>query len=181
MNREAPLSPKQALRLCALGELMQHGALTYGDLAERVRDFANHLVGPTLDMMGGSLELLRYDGLIEPIDDAPESEARLSLTEDGRKEFSTLMEQGLSTPFNETVKLVVTLKLRFLHLLPADRRQARAAALTRVYEQEAERLRDLRARYAGESEHLGPWLDHDIAQYERRVAWFQDLARRLQE
>ena len=32
------------------------------------RHFTSRIVGPSLDLMGTSLELLRYDGLIEALD-----------------------------------------------------------------------------------------------------------------
>lgn len=182
MTRDPPLQPKQALRLCALGELAQSGPLPYAELASRVRAFTIHLVGPSVDMMGGSLELLRYDGLIAPPEGTPEGRhdaAPMTITEAGRGEFDALMTAGLGDPLGEIAKLVVTLKVRFLHLLPRDRQRAQVAGLIALYEREIARLAALHADHAGEPGHLGGWLAHDIAQYERRLAWFRDLADRL--
>lgn len=182
MTRDTHLQPKQALRLCALGELLQSGPLPYGQLASRVRAFTVHLVGPSVDMMGSSLELLRYEGLIAPPAGTPEGrhdEAPMAITDDGRAEFEMLMATGLGTPLGEVAKLIVALKVRFLHLLPPDSRAAQVADLVALYEQEVARLTVLRNDHAGEAGHLGAWLDHDIDQYQRRLAWFRSLATRV--
>ncbi len=164
-ERDQALLPKQVLRLCALGTLIQTGPTTYADLAESVRDFTAHLIGPSLDMMGSSLELLRYDGLIAPAD----SDEQLAITEDGAAEFHSLMAAS------ELSKMIVALKVRFLHLLPAERQREEVAALVTLYGQEIARLEDLRQRQTGEEGHLDIWLEHDIAQNRSRLAWFRAL------
>src|SRR5687767_4992331 len=68
MYRDNSLMPKEAVRLAALGTLAQAGSLRYADLAGAIRHFTSRIVGPSLDLMGTSLELLRYDGLIEALD-----------------------------------------------------------------------------------------------------------------
>ena len=126
MTRDQTLLPKQVLRLCALGTVLQRGPLPYADLAETVRDFTAHLIGPSLDMMGSSLELLRYDGLIAPVDgDTDDDGTALEITDAGRTEFRALMATSLPTPASELSKLVVALKVRFLHLLPATAGRSR--------------------------------------------------------
>ena len=170
-ERDHALLPKQVLRLCALGTLIQTGPTTYADLAESVRDFTAHLIGPSLDMMGSSLELLRYDGLIAPA----ESDERLAITEDGTTEFHSLMAASLPTPASELSKMVVALKVRFLHLIPAERQREEVAALVTLYGQEIARLEDLRQRQTGEGSHLDIWLEHDIAQNRSRLAWLRAL------
>jgi hypothetical protein len=182
MTRDIPLQPKQALRLCALGELLLNGALPYGALATRVRAFTAHLVGPSVDLMGSSLELLRYEGLIAPtagVSDGRHDEAPMAITEGGRQEFAAMMGTGPGAPLGELAKLIVTLKVRFLHLLPAERQRAVVADLIGLYEREIARLSGLRGDHAGESGHLAAWLEHDVDQYRRRLGWFRDLAARL--
>ena len=170
MTQDKALLPKQVLRLCALGKLLQTGPTSYADLAQSVTEFTAHLIGPTLDMMGSSLELLRYDGLIEPA----ESD-RLAITDAGEAEFRELMAAQLPTPASELSKLVVALKIRFLHLLEPARRREELTALVGLYQQEIARLEDLRERQAGEPGHLDCWLEHDIAQNRSRLAWLRAL------
>ena len=171
MTHDKALLPKQVLRLCALGTLLQTGPTTYANLAESVRDFTAHLIGPSLDMMGSSLELLRYDGLIAPA----ESDETLAITEDGTAEFHSLMAASLPTPASELSKMIVALKVRFLHLLPAERQREEIAALVTLYGQEIARLEELRQRQTGEKGHLDIWLEHDIAQNRSRLAWLRAL------
>ena len=171
MTHEKALLPKQVLRLCALGKLLQAGAMSYADLARSVTEFTAHLMGPSVDMMGSSLELLRYDGLIEP----EGGDERLAITDAGTAEFHELMAARLPTPASELSKLVVALKIRFLHLLDPDRRREELAALVALYQQEIARLEDLRERQADEPGHLDCWLEHDIAQNRSRLAWLRAL------
>ena len=144
--------------------------MSYADLAESVTDFTAHLIGPTLDMMGSSLELLRYDGLIAPVEND-----RLTITDAGEAEFRELMAAQLPTPASELSKLVVALKIRFLHLLEAERRREELTALVGLYQQEIARLEDLRERQTDEPGHLDCWLEHDIAQNRSRLAWLRAL------
>ena len=170
MTHDKALLPKQVLRLCALGKLLQTGPTSYADLARSVTEFTAHLIGPSLDMMGSSLELLRYDGLIEPVEGD-----QLTITEAGEAEFHELMAAQLPTPASELSKLVVALKIRFLHLLEPQRRREELSALVGLYQQEIARLEDLRERQSGEPGHLDCWLEHDIAQNRSRLAWLRAL------
>jgi len=181
MYRDNSLMPKEAVRLAALGTLAQAGSLRYADLAGAIRHFTSRIVGPSLDLMGTSLELLRYDGLIEALDGTGmEDNAVLTVTEAGRKEFVTLMRANVRAPSSDDInKLVITLKLRFLHLLDQEDQQEQADALASLYETELARLQDLRRHHDGDSGHLVDWLDHDISQVEARLRWFQDLYERV--
>lgn len=187
------LMPKEALRLAALGMLAEQ-PMPYGALASAVRSFVHHIMGPSPDAMGSSIELLRYEGLIRATgredggreDGAQEDHGRedganapLMLTAKGREEFVTLMLATVRAPFNDLNKLVVALKLRFLPLLPADRRADQAALLIEASRVELARLIDLRARHAAEPGTFHDWLDHDIGQAEARLAWFERLGRDL--
>jgi hypothetical protein len=181
MYRDNSLMPKEAVRLTVLGTLGLGGAMRYGDLAASVRHFTGRIVGPSLDLMGTSLEMLRYEGLIEALDGTGmEDNALLGVTAAGRAEFETLMSAAVRAPSSDDVnKLVVALKLRFLHLLEPVVRREQVDALIALYEGELARLSDLARHHAGDAGFLGAWLDHDIAQVETRLEWFRALYRRI--
>ena len=67
MFADNTLTPKEAVRLCALGGVAA-GPVCYSALAGAVRHFTARIMGPSLDLMGLSVELLRYEGLVEAID-----------------------------------------------------------------------------------------------------------------
>ncbi|HSK40101.1 MAG TPA: hypothetical protein VK943_10080, partial [Arenibaculum sp.] len=150
-------------------------------LAVAIRHFTSRIVGPSLDLMGTSLELLRYEGLAEALDGTGmEDNALLGITEAGRREFATLMRSTVRAPSSDDLnKLVITLKLRFLHLMEPAERTGQVEALSDLYEIELARLEDLRAAHTGEPGLLGDWLDHDIAQVRETLAWFASLRERL--
>ena len=62
MYRDNTLIPAEAVRLAALGSLVE-GEKSYADLAREIRFFVARIVGPSLDLLGSSLELLRLEGL----------------------------------------------------------------------------------------------------------------------
>jgi DNA-binding PadR family transcriptional regulator len=181
MYRDNSLMPKEAVRLAALGTLAQAGSLHYGDLAAAVRHFTGRIVGPSLDLMGTSLEMLRYDGLIEALDGTGmEDNARLGLTGRGREELATLLRANVRSPSSDDLnKLVIALKLRFLHLLGPEDQAEQVDALIALYETELARLADLARHHQEDSGLLAAWLGHDMGQVEARLAWFRDLLRRL--
>lgn len=181
MYRDNSLMPKEAVRLAVLGTLVQGGPQRYADVAAGIRHFTGRVVGPSLDLMGTSLEMLRYEGLIEALDGTGmEDNALLGLTATGRAAFETLMRANVRAPSSDDInKLVITLKLRFLHLLAADAQREQVDGLVALYETELARLADLRRHDGGDPGHLVEWLDHDIAQVQARLDWFQDLHNRL--
>ena len=181
MYRDNSLMPKEAVRLTVLGTLIAGGSMRYGDLAAAVRHFTGRIVGPSLDLMGTSLEMLRYEGLIEALEGSGmEDNAVLGITAEGRREFGTLMRANVRAPSSDDInKLVIALKLRFLHLLDAGSRIEQVDALMALYEIELARLRDLAAYHGEDAGLLGAWLDHDIAQVEARLGWFRSLLGRL--
>jgi DNA-binding PadR family transcriptional regulator len=167
------LTPKEAIRLCALGTLAQT-PMTYRDLAVAIRHFVSRVVGPTPEIMGHSIELLRYEALVETVSGTGD-QAVLALTEGGRAELRTLLIANLRPSNTELNHLIVALKFRFLHLLAPQERLAQAELLIDAGEQELARLTDLRRHHAGDGGYLLPWLDHDIAQVEDRLAWLARL------
>ena len=183
MYRDNTLIPSEAVRLLALG-LLADRPRSYGELASEVRHFTGHLVGPSLDLVAPPLELLKVEGLIEPLDPRSDQgaedseEAALKITEAGGDELRRLLVANLRAPVNAINKLILALKMRFLHLLPAAERRLQVEMLIEMSERELTRLIELRARHAQEPGHLTAWLDHDIAALTQRLEWFRALAGR---
>ncbi len=180
MFSDNTLTPKEAIRLCALGTLAQAGSLRYGALANAIRHFADRVMGPSLDVMGTSIELLRYEGLVTTVDGGnAEDDADLVLTEEGLRELQPLLTANIRAAGTELNKLVIALKFRFLHLLPPDDQIAQTNLLAEVCEQELARLDDLRQHHADDPGHLVEWLDHDISTLESRLVWLNEFRDRL--
>lgn len=180
MYRDNSLMPKEAVRLAVLGTLIQGGPLRYADLAGSVRYFLDRITGPSLDLMGTSLEMLRYEGLIEALDGTGmEDNALLGPTDAGRAEFEQLMRANVRAPSADGLnKLVIALKLRFLHQLDREAQLDQIDHLVSLYETELARLGDLKRAETRQGP-FAEWLDQDIAQAEDRLAWFQGLLGRL--
>jgi DNA-binding PadR family transcriptional regulator len=181
MYRDRTLLPKEAMRLAVLGTLAIE-PLTYAALATALRHFISRIVGPSLEFTGSSLELYRLEGLIAAEDGGagkPGPEARLALTEAGRAELRELLESGVRGPFEGVGRLVLALKMRFLHLLDPATQRAQAELMIEACETELARIEDLRARHANEPGHLTSWLAVDAAEARARLDWFRALLERL--
>ncbi len=178
MYKDNSLIPTEAVRLAALG-LLTEGSRSYAELADEVRHFTSRIVGPSLDLIGPPIEVLRVEGLIESTGGDAGSDARLRVTEAGRRELARLLGANLRGPLGEFNKLVIALKLRFLRLLDAEARRLQAELLAENCERELTRLNDLRRHYDGRTGDLVDWLDHDIGQLRDRLDWFRGLQRRL--
>lgn len=168
------LLPREAVRLAALGTLAET-PMTYAALAADVRNFASRVAGPSLELMGTSIEMLRYEGLVRPVDGAEGggAEADLTLTDDGRAELLELLRAQLRPPLSDVNKLIVALKFRFLHLLPEDDQQTQLAMMTESCETDLARLVDLRGQYSDYPGHLIAWLDKEIGIVEDRLEWLR--------
>lgn len=180
MYADNTLTPKEAIRLSALGTLAQHGALRYSTLARQTRHFIDRMLGPSLDLMGTSIELLKYEGLVRPVaGQGMEDDALLEITANGRRELDTLLTARLRAGASELNKLLMALKFRFLHLLDGNAQRTQIEMLAETCESELARLIDLRGHHAGDKGQLVRWLDHDIDQLEARIAWLGDFRARL--
>ena len=181
MFADNTLTPKEAIRLCALGTLAQSDApMRYSELANAIRHFTSRITGPSLDIMGTSIELLKYEGLVAPIDGAAmEDDAQLALSDEGRAELNTLMTSRIRTQGGEVNKLIATLKLRFLHMLEQPEQIRQIDLMIEGTDTEIARLDDLRASHADAPGHLGEWLDHDVAQLENHLQWLEALREKL--
>ena len=176
MYADNTLLPKESNRLCALGTLAQAGRpMAYSELANSVRHFTAHIMGPSLDMMGSSLEMMKLEGLIEPV--APPDDTgdeRLALTDEGHEAFLRLLQANLRDTNGELNRLILALKFRFLHLLEKDARRDQIEILADVCETELLRLIDLRASVAQEENHLPVWLDLEIELMKTKLHWLKE-------
>jgi len=185
MYRDNTLIPSEAVRLLALG-ILAGADKRYGELAGEVRHFTSHVVGPSLELVASPLELLKVEGLIEPAAVASKVEGEvvadeeiLRITDAGRAEFTTLLTANLRPAVNDINKLILALKLRFLHLLAPAEQRLQVEMLVEISERELARLTELRAHHEGSAGQLVAWLDHDVAAIRSRLDWFRDLERRL--
>lgn len=178
MFADNTLTPKEAVRLCALG-LIADAPMRYSALAGAVRHFISRMMGPSLDLMGLSVELLRYEGLVTAVDgEGMEDDALLAISESGRRELRMLLTARLRHA-SDLSKLIIALKLRFLHLLTPDEQRGQTEMLIEAAEGELNRLLDLRQHHAEDAGPLLAWLDHEIGQLEARLIWFEGFAERL--
>ena len=170
MFADNSLLPKEAIRLTALGVVCEQPQ-AYAAVAQAVRHFASRIVGPSLELMGSSIELLRTEGLVEA--EGTGAEAPLSITEAGRRELHTLLLTSIRTPNSDVGRLAFALKMRFLHLLqPADRRD-QADMMSEACQAEIVRLADLEASCRDGSGFFCDWLAHDIGLARNRRAWLE--------
>lgn len=181
MYRDNSLMPKEVVRLAVLGTLLQKGPRRYADLAAEVRHFISRIVGPSLDLMGTSLEMVRVEGLIEALDGTGmEDNALLGITDKGRASFAVLLRANVRAPsadgFN---KLVVALKMRFLHLLDRDAQVEQMDGMIGLYETELTRLVDLAQSTAETPGHLSAWLANDMALVQSNLDWFMAVRSHL--
>ena len=168
MFRDNSLIPSEAIQLAALGFLAE-GPRHYGELAAAIRHFTSCVAGPSLELMGTSLELLRYEGLATADGNAAVENGMLSITEAGRQNLGALLKARLRAPLGDLNRLALLLKLRFLHVLSADERQEQMVLIAQSIESELARLRDLRRTEETAPASFVEWLDHDIAALEARL------------
>ena len=179
MYRDNTLVPSEAVRLTALG-ILAGADKRYAELAADVRHFTARIAGPSLDLVAAPLELLKVEGLVEAVEgDGMEDNALLHITADGRQELTTLLTSNVRAAVNDINKLIIALKMRFLHLLSTEDQQIQTDVMIEMAEREIARLSDLRQHHSGGTGHLVGWLDHDIAAAEARRAWFQNLRDKL--
>lgn len=174
MFSDHSLLPKETIRLAALGILSER-PLAYADLANAVRQFVGRIAGPSLEMTGPSIELMRYEGLVEPETDA--RDAPLRLTDDGRAELVNLLQATVRPPLTDISKLVIALKMRFFGLLTADQRRDQIDLMIDACELELARLDDLRNE-PSDSRYFDDWVTHDIGLVVSRLDWLRDLRGR---
>jgi DNA-binding PadR family transcriptional regulator len=181
MYKDHSLIPAEATRLASLG-ILAEGARRYADLAAEVRQFTGRIVGPSLDLLGPPLEVLRIEGLVVAKTDGDNlADPILALTDKGRSELIRLLGANIRGPLGEFNKLVIALKLRFLGFLTTSEQKGQLELLQEACERELARLTDLRSRCDGMPAALVDWLDHDIEQIEARRRWFADRTTTIEQ
>ena len=173
MYKDLSLLPREAIRLAALG-ILAAAPMTYARLASEVRQFTSRLTGPSPELMGASIELLRYERLARAQDggdDESHPETVLEITDEGRAELIELLSAPVRPPSTDTGRLILALKFRFLHLLETQARRDQIAMMIEACDSELVRLVDLRGRHAEDPGHLTDWLDFEIGQVESRLDW----------
>ena len=100
--------------------------------------------------------------------------ACLHITDQGRAAFAALMTSQVRAPVNDVSRLVIALKLRFLHLLDEAARDEQSELLVEMCETELARLEDLKKRFGNGD--LGGWLTLEIDLLKSRLAWFRSLS-----
>lgn len=179
MYQDKSLTPTEAVKLAALGAMMDQ-IMSYADLARDIRYFVARVVGPSLDLLGSSLEILRLEGLIEnqSVSTDPEKNI-LAITTDGKDMFNDLMSCSLRTPPDDASRLVYALKLRFLTFLKDEERLDQIDLLREIAETELARFEDLKKSHG--KGYLGQALDMDIDQTRVKLSWLDGLEAELEK
>jgi DNA-binding PadR family transcriptional regulator len=177
MFRDHSLVPAEAIRLVALG-LLAETPRRYFELAKEIRHFTSRIVGPSPELMGTSLEVLRYEGLIETKEaGANGGDPELRLTAAGQAALTALLRAGVRAPTTDLARLGLMLKLRFLNQLPAPEQTKQLDLVIAACASELARLEDLRGHNGTTPELFLGWLDRDIAEFKARISWLE--ARRV--
>ena len=174
MYRDNTLVPREAVRLLALGILATR-EISYAELAAEVRHFTSHVVGPSLDLLAPPIELLKVEGLVEAAEGEDGGDEPLRITKAGRDEVMQLLKSNVRPPVSDINKLIITLKMRFLHLLSTEERALQVDMIAEMFERQLVRLTGLRGHHASAPGALKAWLEHEIAQTRDSIAWFEEL------
>ena len=176
MFNDNSLLPKEAVRLAALGMVCEHPK-RYAELANAVRDFTSRIVGPSLDLLGSSIELLKTEGLIAGKDS--DEHAPLRITEAGREHLHDLLRSAVRPPNCDVGRLAFALKIRFLHHLPADEQRTQTDRMIETCEAEIARLGALEHADPTDPGHFADWLHHDMDIARARRDWLESLREAL--
>ena len=140
-----------------------------------MRLFVASYGGSPVDVMSSSIELLRFENLIEIRETAEDTgDSVVALTGDGEVELGRLLRAPVGTA-GAYARLHMALKMRFLHLLTDDERALQRELLAEALEGELARLLDLRRRMVGEHPDFLAWLDRDIDRADADLRRFEDM------
>ena len=171
MYRANSLIPKEAIRMAALGALINSDR-SYIDISTEVRQFSARIVGPSLDLLGTSIELLKLEGLIEVVENSGgDGEELLRLTQSGLQELKEYLKSTIRSGSSDLNKLVVALKLRFIEVLEPHERLDQLVGLQAMYQAERNRLQDLRKHKEWSAGLLPGLLDLELAVTDQRLSW----------
>lgn len=177
MYADNTLTPKESVRLCALGMLAE-GPVAYSQLAVSVRHFMDRVLGPSLDVLGTSIELLKYEGLAIVHDDKS-ADAIIEITEDGRAELKTLLTANIRAIESDQNTLIEALKFRYLHILDKPQQRTQIDLLIERTETELARLADLHDQFTESRGHLGEWLERQTGELKSRLEWLEQFSDKI--
>ena len=181
MYRDNSLIPKEAIRMAALGALI-NGERSYIDVSTEVRQFSARIVGPSLDLLGTSIELLKLEGLIEVVDNcAGDGEELLRLTPNGFLELKEYLKSTIRSGSSDLNKLVVALKLRFIEVLAPSERLDQLVGLQTMYQAERNRLQDLRKHKEWSAGMLQGLLDLELDVTDQRLFWCFEQVKKIKK
>lgn len=169
MFKDQTLLPVEAVRLAALG-LLAERPRHHGELAAEIRRFTELAIGPSLELLAPPIELLRHEGLAAAQGDM------FTLTKAGEAALRTLLQAPLRAPSNDASRLVLLLKLRFLHRLDAVEQEAQRRQIAESLATERDRLDELCRLHDKTAPLLAEWLERDITDLDRRIESFRDAA-----
>ena len=181
MYRDNSLIPKEAIRMAALGALI-NGNRSYIDISTEVRQFSARIVGPSLDLLGTSIELLKLEGLIEVVENpGGDGEELLRLTTSGFQELKEYLKSTIRSGSSDLNKLVVALKLRFIEVLEPSERLDQLVGLQTMYQAERNRLQDLRKHKEWSAGLLPGLLDLELAVTDQRLSWCGEQVEKIEK
>ena len=181
MYRDNSLIPKEAIRMAALGALI-NGNRSYIDISTEVRQFSARIVGPSLDLLGTSIELLKLEGLIEVVENpGGDGEELLRLTTSGFQELKEYLRSTIRSGSSDLNKLVVALKLRFIEVLEPSERLDQLVGLQTMYQAERNRLQDLRKHKEWSAGLLPGLLDLELAVTDQRLSWCGEQVEKIEK
>ena len=181
MYRDNSLIPKEAIRMAALGALI-NGSRSYIDISTEVRQFSARIVGPSLDLLGTSIELLKLEGLIEVVENpGGDGEELLRLTTSGFQELKEYLKSTIRSGSSDLNKLVVALKLRFIEVLEPSERLDQLVGLQTMYQAERNRLQDLRKHKEWSAGLLPGLLDLELAVTDQRLSWCGEQVEKIEK
>ena len=181
MYRDNSLIPKEAIRMAALGALI-NGSRSYIDISTEVRQFSARIVGPSLDLLGTSIELLKLEGLIEVVENSGgDGEELLRLTTSGFQELKEYLKSTIRSGSSDLNKLVVALKLRFIEVLEPSERLDQLVGLQTMYQAERNRLQDLRKHKEWSAGLLPGLLDLELAVTDQRLSWCGEQVEKIEK
>ena len=153
-------------------------ARSYNDIANEVRSFISRIVGPSLELMGTSIELLKLERLIETVNDHDEDDASLlQLSPSGLQELKEYLRSNLKSGGSELNKLVIALKLRFIDILDDDEKRDQLLAIRDMYYNEKRRLEDLKNQTTWLTGFLLESLELDLFVVNKRIEWCDQKIR----
>ncbi len=174
MFADDTLTPKEAARLCSLGTLATVKSMTYAELASSVRYFQDRIQGPSLDVLGSSIELLRYEGLVDERE--CEEGPILNITRKGQSELRVLLTARMRPGATDLNKLIIALKFRFLHLLEPKEQKFQIEIMLETVEIEIARLQDLRDTHEKDVGYILNWLDQELATLSVQARWLENFS-----